>query len=107
MVRRARVGSLSGVALAAVVLGMPVFLAQSPAAPQHISFSTRDAALIHADAYGAGRHGVVLAHGGQFNKESWQEQVVPVLVKAGFRVLSQSTFVATGSPALQQQPRMH
>ena len=56
-------------------------------AQETTSFSTRDSALIFADLYGAGSRGVVLAHGGRFNKESWREQA-QLLVAAGFRVLA-------------------
>jgi pimeloyl-ACP methyl ester carboxylesterase len=34
-------------------------------------FRTSDQGTIHARLYGKGRHGVVLAHGAVFNKESW------------------------------------
>ena len=60
---------------------------ERPIAAEHLSFSTRDAALISADVYGAGTDGLVLVHGGRFTKESWREQV-PMLVRAGFRVLA-------------------
>jgi hypothetical protein len=30
--------------------------------------------VIYADVYGQGDRGVVLAHGGRFNKESWEQQ---------------------------------
>jgi pimeloyl-ACP methyl ester carboxylesterase len=53
----------------------------------HISFATDDSGLIFADLYGTGDRGVVLAHGGQFTKESWRPQA-QLLVKAGFRVLA-------------------
>jgi pimeloyl-ACP methyl ester carboxylesterase len=53
----------------------------------HISFATDDGGLIFADLYGTGDRGVVLAHGGQFTKESWRPQA-QLLVKAGFRVLA-------------------
>ncbi len=43
--------------------------------------------MIYADRYGKGGHGVVLAHGGRFNKESWEKQA-RVLEKAGFQVLA-------------------
>lgn len=56
-------------------------------AEEQVSFSTRDGALIYANLYGGGAHGVVLAHGGRFTKESWHEQI-PDLVGAGFRVLA-------------------
>jgi pimeloyl-ACP methyl ester carboxylesterase len=56
-------------------------------AQQHVSFPTQDNGLIYADLYGSGARGVVLAHGGQFNKESWAEQA-RALSDAGFRVLA-------------------
>lgn len=54
---------------------------------QHVSLATQDGGLIYADIYGNSDQGVVLAHGGQFTKESWQPQA-QVLAKAGFRVLA-------------------
>lgn len=54
---------------------------------EHISFATDDGGVIYADLYGSGERGVVLAHGGQFRKESWQPQAES-LVGAGFRVLA-------------------
>ena len=56
------------------------------APPELVSFPTQDGGLIYAHLYGKGKRGVVLAHGGRFNKESWEKQA-RVLVKAGFRVL--------------------
>jgi pimeloyl-ACP methyl ester carboxylesterase len=38
-----------------------------------------------ADVYGSGERGVVLAHGGSFNKESWKKQA-EALASAGFTV---------------------
>jgi pimeloyl-ACP methyl ester carboxylesterase len=57
------------------------------AAQERVSFPTQDGGLIYADMYGAGDHGVVLAHGGRFNKESWEKQA-QALAKAGFRALA-------------------
>jgi len=57
------------------------------AAQDHVSFPTHDGGLIHADLYGKGDRGVVLAHGGRFNKESWKTQA-EALKQAGFRVLA-------------------
>jgi pimeloyl-ACP methyl ester carboxylesterase len=54
---------------------------------QHVSFATEDGGLIHADLYGKGDEGVVLAHGGRFTKESWQPQAQQ-LARAGFHVLA-------------------
>jgi pimeloyl-ACP methyl ester carboxylesterase len=56
-------------------------------AQDHVSFPTQDGGLIFADVYGAGDRGVVLAHGGQFNKESWEKQA-RILAANGFRVLA-------------------
>jgi pimeloyl-ACP methyl ester carboxylesterase len=54
---------------------------------EHISFATEDGAHIYADIYGDGYQGLVLAHGGQFTKESWQPQAQS-LARAGFLVLA-------------------
>jgi alpha-beta hydrolase superfamily lysophospholipase len=56
-------------------------------AQRTISFPTRDGGRIYADLYGKGARGIVLAHGGRFNKESWRDQARS-LVNAGFRVLA-------------------
>ncbi len=55
--------------------------------PEHVSFPTEDGGVVHADMYGNGDHGVVLAHGGQFNKETWKIQA-QALARAGFRALA-------------------
>jgi pimeloyl-ACP methyl ester carboxylesterase len=68
----------------AVLSGTVCLLAS---AQQHVSFPTQDNALIYADLYGSSTRGVVLAHGGRFNKESWAEQA-KALEAAGFRVLA-------------------
>lgn len=57
------------------------------AAQKTVSFPTEDGGVIYADVYGEGDRGVVLVHGGQFNKESWAKQA-QVLVAAKFRVLA-------------------
>jgi pimeloyl-ACP methyl ester carboxylesterase len=53
-------------------------------AQQHISLQTKDGGLIYGDVYGKGNRGVVLVHGGRFNKESWAKQALE-LADAGFR----------------------
>lgn len=57
------------------------------AAQERVSFPTSDGGLIYADAYGKAERGVVLAHGGRFNKESWDPQA-RALAAAGFRALA-------------------
>lgn len=56
-------------------------------AQKTISFPTDDGGVVYADAYGQGDQAVVLAHGGRFNKGSWEKQA-RVLTSAGFRVLA-------------------
>jgi pimeloyl-ACP methyl ester carboxylesterase len=70
-----------------VVMFAMLFLAAAAVAQQTVSFSTEDGGVIFADIYGTGRRGVVLAHGGQFNKESWASQA-QTLAAAGFQVLA-------------------
>ena len=64
-------------------------LALTVAAPaqQRISFPTDDGGQVCADLYGNGSNAVVLAHGGQFNKESWHDQALSI-ASAGFEVLA-------------------
>jgi alpha-beta hydrolase superfamily lysophospholipase len=66
---------------------LALMLAGPAAAQEHVSFPTSDGGLVDADQYGEGGRGVVLAHGGRFNKESWGKQA-QMLVRAGFRVLA-------------------
>ena len=56
-------------------------------AQKTVFFPTQDGGIVFADLYGTGERGVVLAHGGQFNKESWAKQA-QTLVTAGFQVLA-------------------
>jgi pimeloyl-ACP methyl ester carboxylesterase len=64
-----------------------LLLAGAAAAQKTVSFPTEDGGLVYADAYGEGVRGVVLAHGGRFNKESWEQQA-RTLASAGFQVLA-------------------
>jgi pimeloyl-ACP methyl ester carboxylesterase len=57
------------------------------AAQKTISFPTEDSGVVYADLYGEGDRAVVLAHGGRFNKESWEKQA-RILAAANFRVLA-------------------
>lgn len=52
-----------------------------------VSFPASDGGVVYGDLYGTGARAVVLAHGGQFNKESWAPQAKQ-LAAAGFRVLA-------------------
>src|SRR5712664_2782854 len=67
---------------------LATLLVTGPAvAQEHVSFPTEDGGVVYADMYGKGERGVVLAHGGRFNKESWERQA-QTLASAGFRVLA-------------------
>ncbi len=48
---------------------------------------TSDGGVVCADIYGEGDRAVVLAHGGRFNKGSWEKQA-RILSGAGFQVLA-------------------
>jgi dienelactone hydrolase len=76
----------------AIALSVPAYGSQGTTQdaivpPELVSFPTQDGGLVFANLYGKGNRGVVLAHGGRFNKESWEQQA-RALVKAGFRVLA-------------------
>lgn len=72
---------------------VPLALAVALVAPaqQTVSFATDDGGTVCADLYahgnGQGSRAVVLAHGGQFNKESWHDQALS-LEAVGFQVLA-------------------
>ena len=75
-----KVGSIFKILFTAAFVGFAT--AQEP-----VSFSTSDGGLVFGTLYGTGNRGVVLAHGGRFNQESWAKQA-RVLEMAGFRVLA-------------------
>ena len=62
-------------------------MAMAAGAQTTVSFPTEDGGHLYGDVYGKGDRGVVLAHGGRFNKESWKAQALK-LEAAGFRVLA-------------------
>lgn len=64
-----------------------LLLSVQAAAQRTVSIPTEDGGVVYADVYGHGDRAVVLAHGGQFNKESWGKQA-RTLATAGFRVLA-------------------
>ncbi len=72
---------------AAVLLAATLAHPSGLQAQQHVSFPTQDGGLVYADLYGKGDRGIVLAHGGRFDKESWKKQA-QILAAAGFRVLA-------------------
>jgi pimeloyl-ACP methyl ester carboxylesterase len=73
--------------LSRTALVAAIALAGVASAQEHVSLAARDGAIVYADVYGQGNRGVVLAHGGRFNKESWAKQAGE-LAHAGFRVVA-------------------
>jgi len=61
----------------------------SPPAPDAaaVTLTAADGGTIGADVYGSGRRGVVLLHGGRFDRRSWTPQARS-LARAGFRVVA-------------------
>jgi len=70
-----------------MTVALVLALIASATTQETVSFATDDGGIVYADVYGGGRHGVVLAHGGRFTKESWAEQAQD-LAEAGFRVIA-------------------
>jgi pimeloyl-ACP methyl ester carboxylesterase len=70
-----------------LLLMVGLVLAHADQAQETVSIPTSDGGVIFADLYGQGARGLVLAHGGQFNKESWRPQAEQFAV-AGFHVLA-------------------
>ena len=64
-----------------------LLLASSGQAQSTVSIPTSDGGEVFADVYGSGARGLVLAHGGRFNKESWRPQAEQ-FAAAGFHVLA-------------------
>jgi pimeloyl-ACP methyl ester carboxylesterase len=70
-----------------IAIIVALFLSMAAAAQKTVSFPTEDGGEVYADVYGGGDRGIVLAHGGPFNKESWEKQA-RTLAAGGFRVLA-------------------
>ena len=66
--------SLRAHAAAAMLAGACALAAAGAPGPRQVSFPTEDGGLVHADVYGDGKRGVVLAHGARFDKASWEKQ---------------------------------
>jgi len=71
-----------------VFLGSGIFAgAEQTQNFREVSFKTADGGKIVANLYGEGSHGVVLAHGAVFNKESWNK-LATTISKEGYSVLA-------------------
>ncbi len=76
------VSALTGV----LVVGLLTY-PSALSAQELVAIPTPDGGTVQADSYGAGERGVVLAHGGRFDRSSWAKQA-QTLADAGFRVLA-------------------
>ena len=74
-------------ARAALLLTMFLLCPVAAGAQQLISIPAADGGTVQADLYGAGERGVVLAHGGRFDKSSWAPQA-RTLAASGYRVVA-------------------
>jgi len=75
------------VSVAYAFLVVPALVAQDYGAEVVVSFPTEDDGTVSATLRGSGGHAVILAHGGQFTKESWAPQA-RVLADSGFTTLA-------------------
>ncbi len=87
LARDSRTVSVTLIALLVVAMPAADVRAEEAVARTEVSFPTADGGEIHAFLYGEGEHGVVLAHGMVFNKESWAP-LAPRLAREGLRVLA-------------------
>jgi len=75
------------IVLRLIPIGFALLLSVATAAQTTVSFPTEDGGIVYANVFGEGDRAVVLAHGGQFNKESWEKQA-RTLTENGFRVMA-------------------
>jgi dienelactone hydrolase len=94
----------SGLFLASLAIFAPS--AGTLGAQATLSVAAPDGGFIAADLYGTGSRGVVLAHGGRFDKSSWREQAL-VLAQRGFRVLAIDFRAAAQSRAGTDTPCLY
>ena len=73
--------------LAALAISLICGTWTGAAAQTAIEIRAEDGGVVHADAYGSGDRGVLLAHGGRFDRTSWKPQAL-VLARLGFRVIA-------------------
>lgn len=85
---RNRIGRFARVICTSGLLACACGIGHAQTAPATaITFRSSDGGLVHADVYGTGPRGIVLAHGGRFNKSSWEKQSRE-LMAAGYRVVA-------------------
>lgn len=78
---------------------------QPPPEPDVVLIPAVDG-VVTADVYGAGPRGVVLAHGGRFDRASWRAQATE-LAAAGFRVVAIDFRAAVETRAGRETPCLY
>ena len=73
---------------------------------QTISIPAADGGVVTADVYGSGVRGVVLAHGGRFDRTSWRD-LAQRLVAVGFRVVAIDFRASVESRAGRETPCLY
>ena len=93
-------------ALRALFFLFPLICLTTLPSQRFVSIPAPDGGSIAADEYGAGDRGVVLAHGGRFDKSSWANQA-HALAGDGFRVLAIDFRAAVQARAGQEPPCLY
>jgi alpha-beta hydrolase superfamily lysophospholipase len=97
--------TLAGIGLGAAISGVMI-AAPRVRAQETVSIRASDGGEIVADEYGAGERAVVLAHGGRFDRRSWQPQAV-ALAALGFRVVALDFRAAVETRAGRETPCLY
>jgi pimeloyl-ACP methyl ester carboxylesterase len=80
--------------------------AQASSGPRPVEIFAPDGGPIQADVYGAGSRGVLLLHGGRFDRTSWKPQAT-ALAAAGFRVVAIDFRAAVEARAGRETPCLY
>jgi pimeloyl-ACP methyl ester carboxylesterase len=89
-----------------LALGAAPAHGQPHAGGQPVAIAAADGGTIRADVYGTGTRGVVLAHGGRFDRSSWRPQAT-ALAAAGFRVVAIDFRAAVEARAGRETPCLY
>ena len=95
--------------IAALILGSLLTAgtaAQAPSTPRAVTIAAPDGGTIQADLYGSGPRGVLLLHGGRFDRTSWKPQAT-ALAASGFRVVAIDFRAAVEARAGRETPCLY
>ncbi len=94
---------ITPLAFAAALMARPLICLHAQTA---VSVPAVDGGVVAADLYGRGDRGLVLAHGGRFDRSSWRDQAQQ-LAAAGFRVLALDFRAAVEARAGRESPCLY